>query len=58
MIFFATNLKVNVYKFLFGFSLSGRTWLDRFAKEWSEVVKFYTKGEMFQLENDPITMRD
>ena len=32
--------------------------MDRFAKNWKELVQFYTAGEIFKIQNDPITMRD
>ena len=32
--------------------------MDRFASEWSEFIKFYMKTEIFQIENDPITMKE
>ena len=32
--------------------------MDRFATQWSDFVKFYTKSEIFQIENDPISMKD
>ena len=38
--------------------LVGRSFMDRFELQWKDVVKFFTKSEIFQIENDPITMRD
>ena len=35
----------------------GRTWCDRFAEKWKELVTFRTKGIIFRLKNDPITMK-
>ena len=32
--------------------------MDRFELQWKDFVKFFTKSEIFQIENDPITMRD
>ena len=32
--------------------------MDRFAKDWGELVQFYKKTEIFQIENDPISMKD
>ena len=32
--------------------------MDHFAKNWKELVRFYTAGEIFKIQNDPITMRD
>ena len=38
--------------------VSGQTLLDRFANDWQEIVKFHTKGQIFRIQNDPITMHD
>ena len=45
-------------KGLLCYCITGRSWQDRFLKEWSDLVRFHTKQEIFQIENDPITMRD
>ena len=36
----------------------GRSWFDRFAKEWKFLVNFKTKGAIFQIQQDPITIKD
>ena len=37
---------------------TGRSFFDRFASHCSHFVKFYSKTEIFQIENDPISMED
>ena len=32
--------------------------MDRFSSEWTDLVKFYTKEELFGVANDPITLKD
>ena len=32
--------------------------MDRFSSEWTDLVKFHTKEELFRVENDPITLKD
>ena len=36
----------------------GRSYFDRFAKEWTFLVNFKTKGAIFQIQQDPITIKD
>ena len=36
----------------------GRSWLDRLQRSWPDLVKFHTKGEIFRIQNDPISMKE
>ena len=38
--------------------LLGRSFLDRIALDWKDLVKYHTKGEVFRIQNDPISLRD
>ena len=58
---FASTLSVSMslfsHEMLSTIILTGRGWFERFATIWSELVDFKTKGEIFRICNDPITMR-
>ena len=36
---------------------SGRAFFERFAADWKDLVNFKTKGNIFQIQNDPISMK-
>ena len=48
--------EINCSNFHFVYA-TGRSWFDRFALEWKEFVEFKTKGVIFKIVNDPITMK-
>ena len=43
--------------YLFHMGIAGRTWFDRLQEKWSDLVNFKTKGQIFCIKNDPITMK-
>ena len=52
-----------VFNFLARFNgtfvgIAGCSWQGRFAKDWSDLVKFETKAEIFRVQNDPISMKE
>ena len=35
----------------------GRNWFERFIAEWPDLVEFKTKGTIFRIQNDPISIK-
>ena len=36
---------------------TGRSWCDRFASDWNELVEFHSRQTIFRIKNDPISMK-
>ena len=36
---------------------AGRSWFDNLSDKWKDLVDFKTKGQIFSIMNDPITMK-